>query len=334
MRFLSLLLLFCFSISAQAVIVSDLYEVQLRVEDQSLEVRTQAIQDALQQVFIKVSGTKESLNNELLQAKNDSALTFVESYRYQSSSEQLLIVVQFIPKQVNAALTQAGLPIWGKSRPLLLIWQADEYLQQRRIVNYEAPQVYSLIEEAMNERGIPILWPSLDLEDQIALPIGHLWGLFHGDIEKASSRYLTDAFIAGKLYQNAQDLWQYQGFLQLKQDSLSIQLAHEDQHVLIHQLADQIASFLSEHYAVTTNLTAEGQQISVTGVQNFASFQQLLEYLRANVAIKQVSVVTIDKDTLTLSLQLSTDWQKVWQNLAFDKRLQETDNNLVYHWSY
>lgn len=334
MRFLSLIVTFLFCISAQAVVVSDLYEVKLAVANQSDDELQQAAKDGLQQVFIKVSGSIETLENELLLRAADNAMRFVKSYRYSHQDDQLLVRIQFSEKPVDTQIRQAGMPIWGHSRPLLLIWQAAEIDQQRQIINAEQPQMYQLFEQAMNQRGIPILWPNLDLEDQIALPINHLWGLFRNDIEQAASRYLTDAFMAGKLSQAIDGSWHYQGFLQLKNDHLDIQLNHTDINLLVHQVADRIASFLAEHYAVADTLNAIGEQVTISGIKNFKQYQQLLEYLNANVAIKKVTVIAVNQDQLTLALDLSTDWQRVWQNLSFDKRLQETDESLVYHWQY
>lgn len=334
MRFLGLLISLLFCLNVQAVVVSDLYEVKLAVTDQSSTELERAASDGLQQVFIKVTGSTQTLDNELLQQASSQAMSFVKSYRYSHTDDQLIVRLQFAQNPVDTKLKQAELPIWGRSRPLLLIWQAAEINRQRQIINHEQPQLYQSIEQAMNQRGIPILWPSLDLEDQIALPNNHLWGLFRNHIEQASARYLTDAFMAGKLSQGVDGAWHYQGFLQLQQKHLDLQVSDEDQSVLIHQVAGEIASFLAEHYAVADTLTASGQQIDITGIHNFKQYQQLLEYLNANIAIKSVTVTAIAQDQLTLSLDLSTDWQRVWQNLAFDKRLQETDESLVYHWQY
>lgn len=334
MRFLGLLITLLFSFNTQAVIVSDLYEVTLAVADQSSEELSQAASEGLQQVFIKVTGSTETLASEALQQTSSEAMRFVKSYRYSQSDEQLLVRLQFAQTPIEAKIKDAGFPIWGRSRPLLLIWQAAESNRQRHIINQEHPQLYQAIEQAMNQRGVPILWPNLDLEDQISLPVNHLWGLFRNSIEQAAARYLTDAFMAGKLNQSTDGIWHYQGFLQLQQEHLNIQLQHEEQNALLHLVAGEIASFLAEHYAVADTLSASGQQITVQGIKNFKQYQHLLEYLNANIAIKNVAVTAISQDQLSVSLDLSTDWHRVWQNLSFDKRLQETDESLVYRWQY
>lgn len=332
MRFLGFIFLLCFSISSKAVVVADLYDVQIIVEDQSPKVLNQAMREALQQVFVKVSGSAESLSNQSIMRASNSAMSFVKSYRYTHLDDQLVLQVQFAQKQIDNQLKQANQPIWGRNRPLLLIWQAIEIDRQRVMLNQQHPLLPVEFEQAMKKRGLPILWPSLDLEDQINLPANHLWGLFRDEIELASNRYLTDAFLAGKLSLNLDDLWQYQGYLQLQGSQLPIQLEHAEQAVLLQQLADQAAEFLAQHYAIIETDSSDDQQIAIVGIENFKQYQQLLDYLNANIAIKKVRVVSISGDRVKLALELSTDWAKAWQTLSFDKRLGETDELQVYRW--
>lgn len=56
MRAASLIVLLCLSLGSHAVIVSDLYQVRVPVADQSASSSQSGIQDALQQVLVKVSG--------------------------------------------------------------------------------------------------------------------------------------------------------------------------------------------------------------------------------------------------------------------------------------
>lgn len=334
MRLLSLLFVLCLSVSTHAVVVSDLYQVHIAVDDQSSAQFDEALNEALQQVFIKVSGSISTLHNEQIQHVSATPQRFLKSYRYQQSSNQLSLTFQFAERLVDGALRDAGQPIWGRSRPLVLLWQGVEANGKRIVLGQHEELMQAEIEQAFNARGIPILWPAQDLEDQVNLPVNHLWGLFRGDITSASQRYLTDAFIAGKLQQLADGQWRYQGYLQLKQEVLELEQQHQELVELLHQVTDSIASFLAEHYAVTSDQLIAGQHITVTGIKNFKQYQQLQSYLAANVAIKHVQVVAIDHHQLTLALEHSGEWDKVWQNLSFDKRLVATDEPLVYHWQY
>lgn len=322
------------SFSAQAVVVSDLYQVQVEVESQSQAHYQEALNDALQQVLVKVSGTIATLNNEGIHRAAATPQRFLKSYHYQQQDEQLLAVFQFSQGLIDGLLRQTEQPIWGRSRPLVLLWQGVEVQGNRQVLSQEEVPMHKAFEQAFNARGVPVLWPALDLEDQVNLPTSHLWGLFRGDIAKASERYLTDAFVAGKLLEQSDGSWRYQGYLQLQQETLELDSQREELTELIHEVADSLASFLAEHYAVTNDQLVEGQQITVTGIHNFKQYQQLQAYLAANAAVKHVQVVAIEQQRLTLALEHSGEWDKVWQNLSFDKRLVVTDEPLVYHWQY
>lgn len=334
MRVFSVFLAFMFSAAAQAVVVSDLYQVPIAVENQSTEHYQHALQEALQQVFVKVSGSISTLQNEQIQQASQQPQRFLRSYRYQQQADQLQALFQFSEHLIDAALRDAGEPIWGRSRPLVLLWQGTEENNRRIVLSQEATPLQQILERNFNARGIPVLWPAQDLEDQMNLPVGHLWGLFRGDIAKASQRYLTDAFIAGKLLRQLDQSWRYQGYLQLQEEILELDSQALELETLLHEVADQVASFLARHYAVTSDQLIGGQYITVTGIRDFNQYKQLQAYLSANVAIQQVQVVAINEQHLTLALEHSGEWDKVWQNLSFDKRLIATDEPLVYHWQY
>lgn len=271
MRFISLILLSSLSMLAHAVVVSDLYEVQVEVVDQSQSSRTLALNEALQQVLVKVSGSTETLQNETIQELTRQPESYVRSYSYSHNpvNDQLELKVLFAQNLIDNILRQTQLPIWGRSRPLVLVWQAVEENQKRFIINTDKEAWHYEFEKAMNERGIPIIWPSLDLEDQIALPIANLWGLFREDINSASERYLTDSYMAGRLIKATGGMWHYTGFFRSAQAPLSLDARDENKQAVLRNVANQVANFLAQQYAVQSNNESNGQLLNISNVNNF-----------------------------------------------------------------
>lgn len=336
MRIIGLLMLMYLSFNAHAVVVSDLYQVRVPVADQSQQVRKDALLMAYQQIVIKVSGTERSLHNPVIQQEASKADRLVGSFRYvrDSGDNSLQLEIQFAQNLVETLLSKAGEPIWGKSRPLLLIWQASEQGRARSVLNQNSVGLRVQLERAMNERGIPILWPIMDIEDQSALPMGSLWGLFSADISKASARYLADAQLGARLTQLSNQHWDYQGILMVQGEAVDIQAQDANLNTLLHKVADQVATVLSQRYAVRSDSIAGGYQIQITGIKDFKRYNDAIAYLKANVAVKQARVVMMSQDALTLELELTAEWPQVWSMLSLDKRLRETDQEQVYHWQH
>ncbi|MFY9180209.1 MAG: DUF2066 domain-containing protein [Venatoribacter sp.] len=327
-------MLLSFPFVTQAVVVADLFETRVKVEDQTTKHREQAQQEAFMQALVKLSGKTEAVQNELIQAQAATPNQYIRSYRYlhNSANDALLLEVVFAQNQLENLLTQAGLPIWGKSRPLILIWQAVEENHHRTTLSQQNSLWQWRISDAMSERGLPILWPTLDLEDQAALSEGSLWGLFQQDIAQASERYFADAILAGRISQLGNSKWAYRGFLSHQQERLDISEQDEEQDALARKVANRIAEYLANRYAVRSNEQSEILQIQVTKITSFQDYTELLAYLKANIAVQKLDLVKVEGDELTLALKLSTDWSQVWKVLSLDKRLIPNEQNLTYAW--
>ncbi|WP_420590301.1 DUF2066 domain-containing protein [Bacterioplanoides sp.] len=336
MRQFLLLMLTLWSSFSAAVMVSDLYEVDVSVADQTAENREAGMALALEQVLIKVSGKQTVLDNPAIQQQLTSADRLVKRYRYARDEvdDSVRLQVIFAGNLIDRLLRNAGEPIWGKSRPLILIWQAVEEDTQRQFLNQDSGAWAVLVERVMSERGLPVLWPTLDLADELVLPLEKLWGLFKQDIQVASSRYQADAVVAGRLSPASEEGWGYSGILFHQQTTLALSAQAEDAEGVLRLVADQVASYFASQYAVETNAVAQPQgfQLQVTGVENFASYHELLMYLNSKVAINNVSLLKVDGTRLTLALDLAADWQHVWSVMALDKRLSISEEAGVLHW--
>ena len=109
------------------------------------------------------------------------------------------------------------MPVWGPERPLTLLWIAvDDGVGGRALLGAnEIGRARALptpaddgaahdgprreIAAAADERGLPIAWPLLDLEDLNAVSFIDVWGRFEDRILAASVRYRADAVLIGRV---------------------------------------------------------------------------------------------------------------------------------------
>ena len=334
MRVIGLLLMWCLSSIAQAVVVSDLYDVRVDVPDQTQASRQQALQDALQLVLVKVSGVSAAAQHEQVQQHLARAEIYVRTFRYQrdESSGGLQLEVSFAPNLIDELLRKSQQPVWGKSRPLIVLWQGVDDRRERTILSQSSMAWRQQIERAMSERGIPLLWPAQDLDDQMALPAASLWNLQRTDIIRASERYMADAQMAGRMNRTSGGGFEYRGFLLHRDESTELSAVASDSGELFRQVADQVAVFMTQRYAIRSTDIASGQQVVISGIRDFRQYHDVMAYLDASVAVKRVHVRSVDQENLILELELATDWAQVWSMLALDRRLHETDQPQVYRW--
>jgi hypothetical protein len=172
-----------------------------------------ALQAAMARLLIRVTGSRTAPLDPALQPLIASPRTFLSS---SGTDRQGRALFGFSPSQIERALTELGQPVWGPERPLTLLWVAvDDGAGGRALLGSgeaaelgspPTPQMTELLatvrEEivtAADERGLPIAWPLLDLQDIGAVEFLDVWGGFDDEIVAASARYRADAVLIGRV---------------------------------------------------------------------------------------------------------------------------------------
>lgn len=333
MRLLIVLTMIGFSFCVSAATVRDLHSVHVPVDNQTEQSRKDAIGGAFQKVLIKVSGTKDILNNEILMGEQANAKSYISSLRYErDSSNQLQLSVTFMAAPLQTLLESADAPVWGASRPLIQLWIAESTGRERTVVRVENEIWFRELQSAMEARGLPIIFPNWDLEDEIALPVASLWGLFEQDIDRAVDRYASDGYLAGRILQSA-GRYRFEGYLTFGDTRETLEVSATSEGLLANEVAGIIAEGLSDRYAVVAQKGVDsGYMLRVNGVQGFSSYRELFDYLGAHVGVREARLVKAQGDTLTLALVLTGSWQQVWDVLALDQKLTGTTTPGLYIW--
>ena len=216
-----LLPLFLHIQSVSAETISGLYEASIPVESQNRDSRKEATQIAFGDVLSRVSGRTDLLDNgefPLIDEAMLRAAKYVQQYRFKrvkvasedgrGTRNQLVLWVRFDETAVNSILSQNLLPVWGKVRPATLVWLVIDNKGERELVgnNSSSSSRAKLLRQA-KQRGVPLRFPLLDLQDQSALRVSDVWGNFEDTILKASARYQTEAVLVGRVFQSGSNYW-------------------------------------------------------------------------------------------------------------------------------
>lgn len=330
-------ILVCFSTAALAL---DLYTGEVPVKDQSARERGAAMSEALAQVLVKVSGDPDAAAAPGVADRLSGAASLVQQFQYrtvkrptvdpdQPDETVLLLSARFDPSMVENVLGEAGLPRWGEQRPTLLIWLVRQEQEGRELVALGDPVIADAIQRAADRRGLPVLFPLLDLVDQQAVPVREVWGGFTEPLKQASERYGTDTFLLGRL-SGGQGDWQarWTVFDQGREDY------HEnsgaDPRDVVSEGVNFAANVLGARYAVPiAEQSATQVTVAVDGVRSMDDYNRLMDYLNRLTIVKRAEPVATEDDRLTLQLSLLAGLDRFDQIIAIGEVLQPANNEDV-----
>jgi hypothetical protein len=198
---------------ASAATVENLYRVTVLPDPAATNQRRAATQAAMAQLLIRVTGSRNAPIEPALGPLIASPEDYLTSY---GLDRQGRAQVGFQRSQVERVLAQLGMPVLGPERPLTLLWVAiDDGAGGRALLGANetnelgaatTPQLTELIDAVRteivataDERGMPIAWPLLDLEELNAVTFTDVWGGFEDRIVAASMRYRADAVLIGRV---------------------------------------------------------------------------------------------------------------------------------------
>ncbi|MFJ3481891.1 DUF2066 domain-containing protein [Pseudomonas sp. NPDC090202] len=199
------------SLPALAETVNNLYQVREPVSGQTPDEKNRATQAALETLVIRLTGDAKAAQGPGLAEVRKDPQQIISQYGYDAGPPESL-QVDFDPASTERALRQAGLPLWGSNRPVIMAWWLNEAADGANLVGDGQPTAEPL-RRAAQHRGLPLRLPLADLGEQ---GIGNAKTLDGNDVaplKQASERYGSDAILAvhaqqsGEQWQGKWHLW-------------------------------------------------------------------------------------------------------------------------------
>lgn len=340
-RFILLLLCCCVFYTAHA----NLYQAAVPVTSQEAAERAKAMQLGLAEVLVRMSGTPAVLEAPKVQASMGNAPRFVNQFQYrllveQDSAEQTEtaeqpaeeLVMTFVPQVIKQLLRDAGEPFWPANRPSVLLWLVEDHPEfgKQFIGDVSDNPVFKSILATARLRGLPLILPLLDLEDQQALLPEQAWSLEEGPILKAASRYKADVVLVGRYSVTSSgqfwSTWEYYH----RDESYFYDSRTKDVAEIGSQVINPLANYLASLYSISSQAEWTPQLVmQLQDIDHFGDYQQALNYLDNLAVISQVELSAVRRNTLLLSLRSDGDLQLVTNALALDKRMLPVTVNSV-----
>ena len=290
----SRLLFFClllFLLPASGLLATPgLYSAEVPVADASPGARKASIRQAFEKVLIKASGHRgikgRSGMKELLKHAED----YVQQFRYRNEAaeteggpDKRWMWVAFEKGAVQKALRNLGLSVWEKGRPEVLLWLVRETDGHRALLDPEKDvTLVQALKGAAKQRGLPLLLPIMDLEDQSALRISDIWTVERESVERASARYGEPLLLLGRL-REAGNGWKAKWTLLLPDRQQGFSSASGSVEETVGAGINKTMDWLADQYVPGSDVGGAEPVVlrflNIDGVHEYSRLIRLLELL-------------------------------------------------------
>ena len=344
-KFLNLLLssiLVVLSSPGYAELVRDLYEAEVPVADHGKQALAVASRDALSEVFVKVSGSTDVLQNPAIVSELSRARGYVQQYSYtrdEDAEGDLSAKFEFDGSVVSRLVTGSGAPLWTANRPPVLVWIVAQEAGRRQFLTRDlAPEILTSIQQEFARRGVPVRFPLYDLQDAASLSVDQAWRLQAPPLYTASERYGVQDILAGRLTGLSTGEW-VGGWAYLSSaNRIDRSVTAESVEVFMVQGVALVAEEMAERYAVATSGSdVGGITMSVIGVDSYNDYGKIVTWLESLELIQHANVETIRGSEIQLRLIAQADARQLKTTIELNKRLVPVSSGmgidqLSYQW--
>ena len=330
--FLSFLLLSGGNVLASHV--EELYDVDILVTDETKDTRWRALEQGLDEVFVRISG--DSIIMKKL--KRPASGRYVKQFSYEpvaepkdnKKGEKLTsrLKIQYNGSAMEKYLLDNGFPVWGKYRPDLVVWLAvrdgkNEYV----LKDTDRSLMKTAADEALSRRGLPERWPLYDVKDRKILSVADIRGGFNDPVTKASKRYSRGPALAGSMTWSGKQ-WRSSWNLMMESGNQHWSIDGADYKLLINKAVDQAADALGVVYALHT--TANNQQLVtvrlyVQAVSTIEKYRRVEDYLKKLNVVENATPLKVDGENAIFEVTLLSTEEDFINLIHNDAELVETE---------
>lgn len=329
-----------------AVSVNSLYQAEVPVASQSVSEKQAMQQRAFLQVLNKVSGADNLLDYPAIQAAMQQLDQFVQEVSYAVSTlpaTPYRLHVRFDEARTNRVLQNAGIPVWGKNRPLFLAWLVYGKANQPWVIvdNGMESEVKINLMQAAKSHGLPVILPIMDMTDLSQVEVKDITQSIVPTLQNASKRYTSDGLLVAQLIQSGEQFL-VTATIYLQGEEWHWRLSANSIEEAANRLFEQVNSTLVKRFATPLSTIVQSSvTLKITNVATQDDFAQLIAYLNRLDSVAEVDPWRIMGKTVILKLRLHTNKERLIQALLLEHHLKpsvstsvtEEGSYLSYQWS-
>ena len=308
-----------------AVEVTSLYTVEVALDPNDPNAQSNAYRAALSEVLVRVTGSTGAAESEDMAALFPNPTRYVRQFR--SGADNTLTVTLDGPA-IERTLRQAGATVWGSDRPLTIVWLAIDWgLGDREIVgagdqdgDRRAVDRNQLLRERVQamatRRGLPIVFPLLDVEDLQRIGFVDIWGGFDDPLLEASARYAADTILVGRIRPNEMQppRWTWH----MGEERFGWPGEPEE---AVAQLADALAA----RDAIRGDEASEIIELTISGIDSVIAYGRVQQYMENLRVVDRLSITAAHPDRIVYQVELQGGLERLNNALSLSNILQEAD---------
>lgn len=273
--------------------------VNVEVSDRGSANRDRAMQAGISEAVVRLSGSRQ-IDAELVDAIITDAARYVIGYGYQQAeSLQLQLTVDWL--RLRDAMVARQLPVWDFARPSVIVWLAIDNGLQRSMLAADDPLIEQLNRVA-RRRGIDLVWPLMDLQDQVAVSTSDVWAVFDRTLRQASERYEVSTLLVGRVSGRGE---RWQSRWDLIDATRSEYFAFEGSSLeqVASEAVDKAVDYLGQSFAYLPEASAQAHEMVIVDVETAADYAQLITALRSLSPILSVQPKGLTDRRVALAVQ-------------------------------
>jgi hypothetical protein len=323
-------LLFVSGIAAsavQAAPVPNLYEGEGQIAEKHDAPTAEDAQTALRPVLVKLTGDRTAADSPAAAKLYPNANKYLQGFGYRTDAKgSSLFWGKFEPGLLDSAAHSAGFKLWSKDRPAVLVWLTLEENGQRRLLNPNENSNYiKYLQDNAGVRGLPLLFPLLDLQDEALLKVPDLWEGFKDVIVQSGQRYKADIILAGLITVAGPEQWLTRWTLYAGSDDTPYAWngnpAKPDAALAeaIDAASDALAQGKIKRKAPDPPMRFE---LTVQGISSFTDYTRIQHYLASIAAVKQVDIKRMDGERAVFAVSAIGGLETVAEAINLGTTLQ------------
>lgn len=277
--------------------------------------------------------TKKNTAEDKQEPINDENLA--ENLPDETASDEIINKIfhaSFSPAGTDKLLKAKQLSVWHGARPDTLVWLTIEENGGRTTVSNENhPELLQQMRKIAHKRGLDLVFPMLDLNDQQYVSTSDLWGNFSTAIIAASKRYHTPAILNIRTYRENNAFWQINSHLYLQGKQINWQETSDNLSQMSELNVDRLLGHLADIFKL--NSQSELKQRLVLQIHNVVSYkdyQRLEQYLSKVSVINTFQLVRLAQDKIMFTIEFIGNKQFLLRTLTLDEFLQDFSHSVQH----
>ena len=326
----ALALLAWLPLPAVAIEMESLYTVEVALDPGDRNARSNACRSALTEVLVRVTGTTAAGESPELAGLFPNPTQYVQQVK--NAPDNALEITLDGPA-IERVLRQAGATVWGSDRPLTIVWLAVDWgLGDREIVGADDPDQFAAdarsidrnrllrerVQAVATRRGLPVVFPLLDVEDLQKIGFIDIWGGFDDPLLEASARYGAESILVGRIRPEQLEEPRWTWYM----DGQRFAWPGEPEAAI-----EQVVDALAARDAVRGDEASESLRLTISGIDSVASYGRVQRYLESNRSIENLAIVSASADRVVYAATVRGGIDRLRNSLTASRMLRPTDRD-------